>query len=502
MASKKRDSTKKGLTTREIGENAADNNHKINTGMKDFDEHDLSYSPADISSISQLQKLNNSKATTNHQQIGINSSGILGSPYSNILKSTMKNNNSNNNILDQLINSNAGIDFNTKPSSLIFESNIRNFGNKHGNTGNNNNNEEDLIDAKTQSNNILGDFLLSSPFYNPNFNNNEHSPSSTTNNNHNHNIAWNHNFDLFRTPLKTPVLNLNSNIKSGSTYPATTLKLSAYQQSSTNNGTSTNDINSIHPLLAENNQSPSILRKNAKTLKRQKKRRLKIEVNNENVGAMDTSEEGKYKGNEDLSSEATVDMSGAGSQFEDAVSLSVEKNNLPTTKKDLMPNAYNAESADNDDSKNKKLSLSPISKSLKISGNILPKNNNKRIPLDNSSTHVHRNLPRMGSFSTHSQSRVSSFNSTTVNNSYNQYQHHFTNDSSTLSGNKRNMSVLSNSSQTTNVSVNSHSNTFVNGSIKKPKKKRNNNSNNNNNNNGSNGGKKYQIVLKFPDTFN
>ena len=539
------------------GNSGLGSNSKINTDIKEFDENDLSYSAADISNISHLQKSNNQgKHGNNQQPMGINSSGILGSPYSNILKSAMKNtnnSNSNSNILDQLINSNAGIDFNTKPSSLIFESNVRNFNHKHGTNINHNNMEEDLIDSKTHSNNILGDFLLSSPFYNPNFNNNDFSPSNNNNNNnnsnnHNHSQhinsgGWSHNMDLFKTPLKTPILNLSSNMKSGSSFPMTALKLSIHQQSSANNMISISDINNIHPLLTDNNQSPSIVRSNAKELRREKKRRLKIEVNNEDPVIEIEDINGKLRNeNEDLSSEATIDMTT--DCFPPEEEQEKEKDNINNNcnnknkvlKRKRKPIINNNNDTDEEDIEKeyttttkftkKKVSLSPLSKSLKKSGNILPKQNLKRKPFDSmSSNGQNKILPRMGSFSTHSQSRMSSFNNTTLttgnitttsnnnnNSTHNQIQHHFTNDSMILGNisNKRNMSILSNSSQTTNSTFHNNNNNNISssnnsssssssGSIKKPKKKR--IANGNSGNNGSNGGKKYQIVLKFPDTF-
>ncbi|KAL6932853.1 hypothetical protein ACO0R3_001941 [Hanseniaspora guilliermondii] len=304
------------------------------------------------------------------------------SPYSNLLKSASKNyhslynNTSPGNVLENLMFYNQHTDTNQRSSALVFESNIRS--NKMHDEENKN------------SHNVIGDFLLSSPF-----NRTNNSPESINQNN-----IFSHNLELFKTPLKTPVLNLQSLNKSVS---QSNLKLLSNQQSSINN-LFNNDMTHFNQMIQEL-QSPSVMINNAKEMKKEKKRTLKNELNNDICKT------------DDENSEETIELS---------YTESVHKDQLVS---------------------------SPLISKLKKSGNKLPKIPRK---LNNTSR-----LPRMGSFTTNSQSRLTSLNNTTLNSSGTQ--------------NEETDQVLNKP--------------IVLPKTKKVKKKTNQKQ------------KKYQIVLKFPETF-
>lgn len=353
--------------------------NNILTHSEDNNEFDdISYN----GSISTLEHLS--------KHIYNKSNMILESPYSNLLKSASKNyqnlhnNTSPNNLLESMMFFNQNNDMNQRSGSLVFESNIRS-------------NKQVHEDDHKNAHNVIGDFLLSSPYNNKTNN----SPESI---NQSNNIFAN-NLELFKTPLKTPILNLQSFNKS---IPQTNLKLLSNQQSSINNLFNTNEISHFNQMLQEL-QSPSVVINNAKELRKEKKRTLKNELNNE----MEIPNE--------ENSEDTIELS---------YTESVQKDQL--------------------------ISSPLINKKLKKSGNKLPKIPRK---LNNTSK-----LPRMGSFTTNSQSRITSLNNTTLNST-----------SSNLIQNEETEQILNNP--------------ILLPKSKKIKKKK------------TQGQKKYQIVLKFPETF-
>lgn len=304
------------------------------------------------------------------------SSMAFDSPYSNLLKSASKNyhnlyTTSPSNALENLMFYSQNADMHQRSSALVFESNIR---------------SSKVNDEDTKhSHNVIGDFLLSSPF-----NKTNNSPESI-----NHNNIFSHNLELFKTPLKTPILNFNKSVSQSN------IKLLSNQQSSINN-LFTNDMTHFNQMIQEL-QSPSVVINNAKETRREKKRTLKNELNTD----CRTDEE---------NSEDTIELS---------YTESVHKDQLVS---------------------------SPLVSKLKKSGNMLPKIPRK---LNNTSK-----LPRMGSFTTNSQSRLTSLNNTTLNSS---------------TQNEETDPVLNKP--------------LVLPKTKKVKKKN------------SHKQKKYQIVLKFPETF-
>jgi len=352
------------------------NNELINSeDNNEFD--DISYN-GNVSNLEHLSK-----------HIYNKSSMILESPYSNLLKSASKNyqnlhnNTSPNNLLESLMFFNQNNDTNQRSGSLVFESNLR--ANKHIHE-----------DEHKNTHNVIGDFLLSSP-YNNKANN---SPESINQSNN----IFSNNLELFKTPLKTPILNLQSFNKS---VPQTNLKLLSNQQSSINNLFNTNDISHFNQMLHEL-QSPSVVINNAREMRKEKKRTLKNELNND-------------------------------------INISDEENS-----EDTIELSYT------EPLKDQLISSPLINKKLKKSGNKLPKNPRK---LNNTSK-----LPRMGSFTTHSQSRITSLNNTTLNNT------------------------------TNNIIQNEETDQVLSKPILLPKNKKVKKKNNQ-------GQKKYQIVLKFPETF-
>lgn len=323
---------------------------------------------------------NGNISTLDHLSKNIYKSNMaFDSPYSNLLKSASKNyhnlynNTSPGNVLENLMFYNQNADTHQRSSALVFESNIRSS-------------KVNYEDTK-HSHNVIGDFLLSSPF-----NKTNNSPESI-----NHNNIFSHNLELFKTPLKTPVLNLNKSVSQSN------MKLLSNQQSSINN-LFNNDMTHFNQIIQEL-QSPSVVINNAKEMRKEKKRTLKNELNND---ICKTDEE---------NSEDTIELS---------YTESVHKDQLVS---------------------------SPLISKLKKSGNKLPKIPRK---LNNTSK-----LPRMGSFTTNSQSRLTSLNNTTLNSSGTQ--------------NEESDHVLNKS--------------IVLPKTKKVKKK------------SSQKQKKYQIVLKFPETF-